>query len=364
MLRLSRSKSEPKSTSQHIIQLMRARSEPFIPGPALLGPEITGRSRTRSRTRSHSRSRSRSRSQKTPISHADPDSESDKSSIFIQIISQKLLPLINELFQDYIDEPDNFLKPTNHLCTKLLNTNLEKLEEGYNTVYRIDIIPDTNYQIILTINKNSFSLLIVSIDNFENTPEINNISVSPQRDIKMYIYGVKANGIGPKIKGNVLNSTAFEICKAMHIPELYISDSAGVKCYWDERIELEHFSILRVMVGKPTFYESLNGHFFNVEKAMEEKERIQTSITEEEKQYILYYLSCLQNNKKIDSEKDNCNKINEIIKRGLLLLPEKPEIFRYVATPYNRSGGSKGGKYKIKTRKVRKVRKVRKHIIQ
>jgi len=69
----------------------------------------------------------------------------------------------------------------------------------------------------------------------------------------MYIYGVKANGEGPKISGNVFNKAALDICREMHIPQLFISDSAGIPCYWNENIELKHFSVLRVMVGKPTF---------------------------------------------------------------------------------------------------------------
>ena len=119
----------------------------------------------------------------------------------------------------------------------------------------------------------------------------------------------------------------------MHITQLYISDNASIKCYWDETIELQHFSILRVMVGKPIFYASLPGHFYEEEKVKEEIKKIQESINTEEREYILHYLTSLTNKFKI-SEGDDCKKIKKIIEKGKLVLGAKPEIFRYIATPY------------------------------
>jgi len=272
----------------------------------------------------------------------------DKSSEFMYIIQNKLLPIIDIIFSSYVYDPANFIKPTEYLNTKLKENNgLTILESGFNSIYEIGEITDSDYRIIIKLNKTSFSLLIVPLDNFENTVNTNNIAFSPDRTLKMYVYGVKANGIGPQISGNVLNSAAFLICKAMHIPQLYISDSAGVKCYWDESIELQHFSILRVMAGKPTFYASLPGHFFDEAKAMAEIQKIQESITQEEKGYILHYLYSLKN-KQEPSKGDDCNKINNIIENGIKILGAKPEIFRYIAMPYTESSG------KINTRKSKK----------
>ena len=286
----------------------------------------------------------------------------DNSEEFKRIISDNLLPIIHDIFKTYVDDPSNFLKPTNYLNTKLKENNYENkytdslrvLEKGFNSIYEVGQLVDSGFNVVITINPNSFLLTIVPLDNYQNDVRLNNLSFSPDRKLGMYIYGVKANGIGPKISGNVFNTVALDICKLMHISQLYISDSAGIKCYWDESIELQHFSILRVMVGKPTFYASLPGHFYNQDKAMEEMSRIQQSITSEERDYILHYLDSLKTNSKPTSD-DDCKKIQDIIDKGIQVLGEKPEIFRYVAIPYT---GNLGGKRNRKTKRKR-IRKTK-----
>jgi hypothetical protein len=268
------------------------------------------------------------------------DEINDVSEMYFDLINNMLLPKISVIFEDYTDyvSPSEYTKPTEHLATRLRETNpdiqyFQLLEDGYNQIYRVCIIPETNYQITLTLNQRSFSLSTVPLDNYYNTTRTNNLSLSPDRNKKMYIYGVKANGDGPRIRGNVLNRVAFMICEAMHIPELYISDSAGVACYWDPDIELEHFSILRVIAGKTTFYESLPGHFLKVEEAMREKEKLQSEISTSDKLYVLQYLESLQHNS-APQIGENCSKIKEIIRMAIHMLPKHPAIFQYVATPY------------------------------
>ena len=180
------------------------------------------------------------------------------------------MPLINELFTEYVDDLTNkdYLKPTTHfyntINAKLKRKNSE-LEIQYNMYYELGEFPCGEYKIIIIYNKTNFQLYIIgSIVNFGKESGINNtnISFSDARTHKMYIYGIKTNGIGAKISGNILNKYAFEICKSMYIPKLYISDSAGIKCHWDEKIELNHFSILRVIVGNPTFLRIITMIFF------------------------------------------------------------------------------------------------------
>ena len=261
--------------------------------------------------------------------------QSDKSDEFNKIIYEKVIPLLNEIFSSYIDEPANCIKQTEYLYTSLKENNrgLKILEHGFNNFYEIDKIPDSFYRIILKLNKTGFSLLIVPLDNYENSPSINNVSFSFNRTIQMYMYGVKANGIGPKIRGNVLNNSAFLICKAMHISKLYIYDNASITCYWNKSIEIQHFSILRILAGKHTFYSSLPGHYYNVEKANSEIEQLQRCITADEKRYVLYYLNCIEN-KTSPTAEDDCYKIIKIIDKGIRILGSRPEILRYVATPY------------------------------
>ena len=155
----------------------------------------------------------------------------------------------------------------------------------------------------------------------------------------MYVYGVKANGEGPPVSGTNLNKIMMLVCEAMHIPQVYISDSAGIRCHWNKDIELEHFSILRVIAGKPTFYESLKGDFFDVAKAQEEKTRIQSLVTPAEKALVEHYMNSLTNSSK---EPGDCEALNTIIHRVYTDLKTfrggKPELFRYVATPYTAGG--------------------------
>ena len=266
------------------------------------------------------------------MSHRD---QSDKSDEFNKIIYERVIPLLNEIFNSYIDEPENCIKQTEYLYTSVKENNrgLKILEIGFNNFYEIDKIQDTFYRIILKLNKTGLSLLIVPLDNYENGPSINNLSFSFNRTIQMYMYGVKANGIGPKIRGNVLNNSAFLICKAMHISNLYIYDNASITCYWNKSIEIPHFSILRIMAGKQTFYSSLPGSYYNIEKANRDIEQIQRCITAEEKRYVLYYLNCIENRTSPIAE-DDCYKIINIIDKGIRILGAKPEILRYVATPY------------------------------
>jgi hypothetical protein len=265
---------------------------------------------------------------KTPISQ-------DKSSEFNAIIRTSLLPVLHDLFHGY-KKTDDFLQPTSHLYSELNQSPFELLEDGFTRIYRIGVFDDNEYQVVLQINKNSFALLIVPLSNFENTSRTTNISCSPDRKNKMYIYGIKANGDGPKVSGNVLNQTIMLICKEMCIPQLYISDSAGVKCFWDDRIEIQHFSLLRVMIGKPTFYSSLPGHFFDPEEATKEITMLQKSTDEEDKAYIRHYLTFQP-----PKGQDDCNRLNHIISKGMDLLGPNPAIFKFVATPYIHTGGRK-----------------------
>lgn len=271
----------------------------------------------------------------------------DRSGEFTEII-QRFLPIIGELFRDFV--PGSFTHPTEHLDKKLRESNqLIALEQGFNSFYRIDVF-DPGYQVVLQVNKNSFAILIVPLDNFENTNTTTNISFSPDRSKQMYIYGIKANGEGPKISGNTLNLSSIAICNAMHIPELYISDSAGIRCHWNPSMEVQHFSLLRVMIGKPTFYSSLPGHFFNVDAAMSEIAMLQREISEDDKAYIRYYLD-------LSRTSGDCNRINDIIAKGMSLLKNPIEIFRFVATPYIPTGGRRK-----KTRRSRRKKKYTKKI--
>jgi len=262
------------------------------------------------------------------------------SESFIIIIRSKLLPIIDTIFKSYNDDddPNNFLKPTNHLDIglKTFKHGLPVLQHGFNTVYKIDDIIDSGYQIIMQINTMTFTISIVPFADIQNKITNNYFGFSPNRDKKMYMYSVKANdNNSPKITGTTFNTAVFMICKSMHIPKLYISDNASVQCYWNESISLFHFSILRVMADKTIFYASLPGNFYNEHRAREEIKRIQKSITLEEKKYILRYLEDLREKRQGTNNNCDCDELNRIIKKGLSVInTHTADLFKYVATPY------------------------------
>lgn len=289
---------------------------------------------------------------------------------FKEIVDEKLLPVIEEIFQGYDDsatcvaifgsDPTNyFLAPTAYLYRSLYGEfdgeqsyGLNLISEGRELYFDIGNL-DENYKIVLSISETNLSLLVlpVSFNDPDELPLASNIAISPDRPKKMYVYGVKANGPGPRMQGNQLNASAMDIFKAMHIPEVYINDGAGVACFWDNSIELQHFSILRVMVGKLPFYASLKGHYFDEVKAREEIAEIQAIVSEEEKAYINHYLERTPR-----QEGDNCERINAIIEKGM----ERPhqEILKYVATPYDIPGRAVGGYGKTR-RRGRKARRTK-----
>ena len=243
--------------------------------------------------------------------------------------------------EKYDDEQtkQNPFAPTEYLYKNVAKLGLTEFKKGpMETTYDIGQI-EGDFHIYVTLSNTAFQVQIIN-NKVETQDSISNFGFSADRQRNMYIYGVKANGEGPKFPGKELNNLAFDICQLMHIPELFISDSAGVPCHYDKRIELDHFSILRVMAGKKsgekgyvegpgdTFYESLRGHFLNPEAAEKEKQTIYDGISAEERKLIREYLDSLD--KPEDSSKsDICNQFNDIIKKV-----NAQEIFSYIAIPY------------------------------
>ena len=247
--------------------------------------------------------------------------------------------------EKYDDEQTkkNPFAPTEYLYKNVAKLGLTEIKKGpMETTYDIGQI-EGDFHIYVTLSNTAFQVQIIDItvkEEQRDAKKMNNFGFSPNSAKNMYIYGVKANGEGPKIPGKELNNIAFDICQLMHIPELFISDSAGVQCHYDKRIDLDHFSILRVMAGKKsgekgyvegpgdTFYESLRGHFLNPDAVAKEKQTIYDAISAEERKLIREYLDSLD--KPEDSSKsDICNQFNDIIKKV-----NPKEIFSYISIPY------------------------------
>ena len=180
-----------------------------------------------------------------------------------------------------------------------------------------------NNKMVLLVGPRTFEIQIAQHD----STGANNVSVSFDRSHKMYMYGIKTND-APRLSGNSLNNIMFALCRAMHIKEVYISDQAGVSCFWDKDIQLNHFSILRVIAGKNTFYESLDGRFKDPIAAQHEKELIRKSISPTEKAEVMRYLKF--------TGSGNCHGINDIIEKAFSAIGHNANaaMFKYIMTPF------------------------------
>ena len=285
-----------------------------------------------------------------------------------QIVRLLLIPVIEAIFKSYEDEPTNITKPTSHFSQKMYEKDsetdrfkfhdFELVQDSYNKQYKLADIEDVDFSVILTINSKCLTLSISPNDNFENNQNQSYFAFSPTQT--MYSYGVKANGNGPRMSGNVLNNLMFLVCQAMHIPQIYISDSAGVSCYYDSDVEIKHFSILRVIAGKPTFYSSLRGHFLSPTAAQDNINLLRSNLSEVKKEKVRKYLASVAQND-TNGITAMCDELNEIIDDSLSLLPLEPAMFKYVATPYIVS--LRGGQSK-KKRKLRRYRSKKQRVVK
>ncbi len=309
-------------------------------------PSIRRLSRARSFKTSRSRSNLRTNSFTRMIKNVMNAKQRDKSELkqltknyidFIASFSGEL----ERIFHDY--NPASYKDEsgkTMHLLKVGLRYN-KVLELGHKKEYNVQLTD--KYQALISLFNKSFSITILPLidgditQGYEEHGNTNNTSISYTDKRKMYIYGVKASSpLTPRISGTVLNNSMRDICRAMKISQVFISDSAGVNCAWDESISIDHFSILRVIGGKSTFYESLPGHFLNPEKAQEEKDILERETSLEEKEFVKKYLHL-----KKEKNRDGCDRINAIIESAIEKLNNHagkskdfvPHLFEYVMTP-------------------------------
>jgi hypothetical protein len=310
-------------------------------------PSIRRRvSAARSFKRSRSKSKLRTNSFTRMIKNVMNAKERDKSELkqlttnyidFIASFSGEL----ERIFRDY--DPASYKNEsgkTRHLLKMGLPYH-KLVEKGHTKEYNVQL--SDKYQALISLFNESFSITILPLidgditKGYKEQDNTNNTSISYQDRRKMYIYGVKASSpLTPRISGTILNRSMFDICKAMKISQVFIADSAGVNCAWDESISVDHFSILRVIGGKATFYESLPGHFLNPEKAQEEKDILERETPLEEKEMVKKYLQL-----KKEKNPDGCHHINAIIHSAIEKLNNHagkpkdfvPHLFEYVMTP-------------------------------
>lgn len=255
-----------------------------------------------------------------------------KSQKFNYIIDNYFIPTIESKINDfdYSKLNNDSFYPTAFLYDVIQKYNLFQeinIQNPVSKYYKLGILNESN--ILLTVSKTAFEIRFVNDDYDIYNINSNYFGISRDVTKQMYMYGLKSNGNGSSPNGSSMNKTIMKIGELLKISRIYISDSASVYCYWNNTININHFSILRILSGKKTFYEStMNGYFYNKQLAEDEKQILIDSISLNDKNYVKSYIN------KSDQENQNCDKLNNIIIKCLKLLPSQPNIFKYVATPY------------------------------
>jgi hypothetical protein len=316
-----------------------------------------------------------------PVAPAPRSAETDKDKEkFESIVNDILLPFIEKQFEDFIVETDRPFKPTEHFLRKMrfIHDKDKDLPRGIRLLliaggsyhYRLGDLFEKEgkeYMLAISLTAKSFQLGFFSGDHSTDIV-LNSIGFSDSKRRQMYIYGIKANhDDGPRIQGRVFNKATFDICKAMRVTRLFISDHAGIGCYWDNDIELEHFSILRAIIGEPTYYENefKDGHFYEPEKAVLEKKLLQETkkITSDEREFVREYFKSLKHQSDKVGNTDGCKELNRIIKKAIDILGgtlDDIAITKYVVMPFKLSkfedanGGDKKNKRKSRRKKIKK----------
>jgi hypothetical protein len=110
----------------------------------------------------------------------------------LNLVETTLIPILSDIFRGFIADPADYKKPTSHLYTELSTRGVfTVLESGFTTTYKVANIPDSDYQLVLEINRFTFALRIVRQAKFENTTKTNYISFSRDDRIGMYVYGLQ-----------------------------------------------------------------------------------------------------------------------------------------------------------------------------
>lgn len=224
-----------------------------------------------------------------------------------------------------------------------------------------------------------------------NDRDTNNVSITWDRHKKQHIYGVKMSQKYPYIRGSMANRFAFQLVQACRIPRLVISDSAYVSCLFSKNIstdtpviDIENFSIARILNGKSGFYHTAGVRYMEPELAERAIEFLQTeyckSLSPFQKEILEQFDTCMKLGTCHTIEQSNCKILNQIIENARKVLSShgfaptgsdensKATVLDklvYTYQPEQRGGGKKRRKktrnQQKKRKKTRKQRKIRKH---
>ena len=216
----------------------------------------------------------------------------------------------------------------------------------------------------------------------------NNFGFSWDSRDKWYVYGVKTNDKGFTIPGKDAGIYTMDIVKACKIQRLFIHDAAYVSCQFGvdkyalvsavpstepaprPTIDIDHFSIARILANKKGFYESDSVQYLEPEKARNAKQYLSSvfynSLTKQQQTILKDFQRCARESC-IEIPSDNCSLLNSIINDAITGLHKNgftssrssnTVLSELIYTP---TESQLGGKRKRKARKsARKSHKARK----
>lgn len=228
----------------------------------------------------------------------------------------------------------------------------------------------------ININFRKYPFGSTGILNDEETEKVNGnnfgFSWSVERD--MYIGGIKSNDNYYYIKGNEQIKLLKELCIACKLSKLFIDDAAQVYCNFgrdtiyppksvENVIEIENFSIARILNGKYGFYEGALSGYYNEPKKAEKAKQFLThvflkTLPPEEQQILRDFIKCAKEPCP-ELPSSNCNILKSIIEKAKTKLIENGFVNKLggnVLFDYIAVFDKKGGKKSIKAKKHKKTR--------
>lgn len=309
---------------------------------------------------------------------------SDSQKIFnLKILDEKLSKSDEHIFTQ--QDSKEFILENHPTAIEFASFGIEP-DEIYDTLY--PSLPEFHLQdkgltqiiLVFEVTKVGFSIMFYSYNKATNKAKrinLNNIGISWSEKRNMYIGGIKTNDEGYSITGKVGLMGMSELCKACKLTKLFIDDAAWVNCnflqnHTGKPIEIDHFSLVRIMNGSKGYYESnLPGNYTDPELAEKAKkfllEDFVPSLSEEEKKVLKDFVKCSKQ-ECLDIPSSNCTILNSIVSKAIIELKKNGFVnkdgvvilFHYIAI-FSSKGGKQNKKRRSKKRKTKKTTKNKKN---
>ncbi len=160
----------------------------------------------------------------------------------------------------FVSGPETNPGPTQYLFTKRLHGYEIFQRNRASVIYKIARV--SGGFICLEVHQHSLSLTFMQSNG--HAINLNNVGFSWHPLRNMYILGVKMNcrrSSSSSMTGESAVRAIMKIAQIMKIRQLFVSDASTVRYAYDPSIEIEHYSLLRLISGSTGYYERFGGHY-------------------------------------------------------------------------------------------------------